>query len=146
LPGSLQLEAAAAEHARLDQRRGADILPELPERSVSRPSGLVNNVGITGSLGPDTTLETMRRVLDVNVLGVAPEMAEYGVRVNAVSPGTPLTDIHAAAGEPGRPQRVASRIPMRRPGRAEEIAKANMGLLSDRSSVTGTVLKVAGGL
>jgi NAD(P)-dependent dehydrogenase (short-subunit alcohol dehydrogenase family) len=165
-------------------------------------AGLVNNAGITGPLGSfaDTTVDTMRRVLDVNVLGtmamsqcvlrrwlaggtagsivnvssiaatlgaageyvhyaaskaavegftigLAREVAAKGIRVNAVSPGTALTDIHAAAGEPGRPQRVAARIPMQRPAEAQEIAEAIAWLLSERASyVTGTVLKVAGGL
>jgi len=80
-------------------------------------------------------------------IGLAREVAAKGIRVNAVSPGTALTDIHAAAGEPGRPQRVAARIPMQRPAEAQEIAEAIAWLLSERASyVTGTVLKVAGGL
>ena len=163
---------------------------------------LVNNAGITGRLGPfrDTTVETMRRVLDVNVLGtmlcaqhavrhwqdrrsagclvnvssvaatlgspheyvhyagakgavdsfsvgLAKEVAADGIRVNVVSPGPALTEIHAAAGEPDRPARVAARIPMGRPGTPEEIAQAVLWLLSDQASyVTGSILKVAGGL
>lgn len=37
-------------------------------------------------------------------------MAASGIRVNAVSPGTAYTDIHAAAGEPDRPAQVVSRV------------------------------------
>ena len=74
---------------------------------------------------------------------LAPKM----IRVNAVSPGTTLTEIHATAGEPGRPQRVAARIPMQRPGEVDEIAQAIVWMLSPEASyVTGTTLKVAGGL
>ena len=77
----------------------------------------------------------------------AKELATTGIRVNAVSPGTTQTDIHATAGEPGRPERVAGRIPMQRVARPEEIAEAIVWLLQDKASyVTGSVLKVAGGL
>ena len=73
-------------------------------------------------------------------------MAGEGIRVNAVRPGFIKTDIHAAGGEPGRIERVAPGVPMRRGGEPEEVASAIMWLLSDDASfVTGTVLDVAGG-
>ena len=78
--------------------------------------------------------------------GLARELAAEGVRVNAVSPGVIRTEIHASGGEPGRPERVAPGIPMRRPGEPEEVAQAILWLLSDAAAyVTGTVLEVAGG-
>lgn len=80
-------------------------------------------------------------------VGLAKELGPEGIRVNAVSPGTTLTDIHAAAGDPGRAARVASRIPMGRPAEPLEIAKAAVWLASsDASYVSGAVLRVAGGL
>jgi len=52
-----------------------------------------------------------------------------------------------AAGEPDRLARVSGRIPMGRPATAEEVAQAVLWLLSDAALyVTGTVIKVAGGL
>ena len=75
------------------------------------------------------------------------EHAAQGIRVNVVSPGPAQTEIHAAAGEPNRLARVVSRIPMGRPATADEVAQAVLWLLSDDALyVTGTVLKVAGGL
>ncbi len=80
-------------------------------------------------------------------VGLGKELAASGIRVNAVSPGTVLTDIHAAAGEPDRPARVASRIPAGRPGMPREIAAAVLWLLSGEASyVNATVLRVSGGL
>ena len=85
--------------------------------------------------------------LESFTVGLAKELAAEGIRVNAIAPGTTLTEIHATAGEPGRPARVAARIPMQRPGQPEEIAEAMLWLISEKASyVTGAVMPVAGGL
>lgn len=80
-------------------------------------------------------------------VGLAKELADQGVRVNAVAPGTVRTDIHAAAGDPDRLQRVAPNIPMGRAGEPDEIAPAIAWLLGPESAyVTGASIRVAGGL
>jgi glucose 1-dehydrogenase len=85
--------------------------------------------------------------VDAFTVGLAKELAAEGVRVNAVAPGIVATDIHAAAGEPGRADRVAQRVPLGRAGEPAEIAPAIGWLLSaDAAYVTGAVLRVAGGL
>ena len=84
--------------------------------------------------------------IDTLTVGLAREVAAEGVRVNAVSPGLIDTDIHAAAGEPGRIDRLMSAIPMRRAGTADEVAEAVLWLLSPAASyVTGANLPVSGG-
>jgi NAD(P)-dependent dehydrogenase (short-subunit alcohol dehydrogenase family) len=78
--------------------------------------------------------------------GLAKEVAARGMRVNAVAPGTTNTQIHAAAGDPGRGARVAAMLPMGRIAEPTEIAEAILWLASQRASyVTGAVLRVAGG-
>lgn len=85
--------------------------------------------------------------VDALTVGLAKELAGDGIRVNAVSPGTIRTTIHADAGEPGRPDRVAGRIPLGRPGEPDEVAPAVAWLLSDEAAyTTGAVIRVAGGL
>ncbi len=84
--------------------------------------------------------------IDTLTVGLSREVAAEGVRVNAVSPGLIDTDIHAAAGEPGRIDRLLSAIPMRRAGTADEVAEAVLWLLSPAASyVTGANLTVSGG-
>ena len=84
--------------------------------------------------------------LDTFTIGLAKEIIDEGIRVNAVRPGIIDTEIHARGGEPGRIERIAPTIPMKRAGTAEEVAQAILWLLSDDSSyVTGTLLDVSGG-
>jgi len=84
--------------------------------------------------------------IDTFTLGLSKEVAEEGIRVNAVRPGVIYTDIHASAGEPDRVERVKGAVPMRRGGTPEEVAHAVLWLLSDEASyITGALLDVAGG-
>jgi glucose 1-dehydrogenase len=85
--------------------------------------------------------------VDALVVGLAKELADDGVRVNAVAPGLVRTAIHAGAGDAGRLDRVTGRVPMGRPGEPDEIAPAIAWLLGpDAGYCTGAVLRVAGGL
>ena len=84
---------------------------------------------------------------DAFAVRLARELATQGIHVSAVAPGAVHTDIHATAGDPNRPARGVSRIPMARLGEPEEVAEAILWLLSDAVSYTsGAVLRVSGGL
>ena len=86
------------------------------------------------------------KALDTMTVGLAKEVAEEGIRVNAVRPGFIYTGMHAKGGEPGRVDRVKSLVPMQRGGQPEEVAAAILWLLSGEASyITGTILDVAGG-
>jgi glucose 1-dehydrogenase len=88
-----------------------------------------------------------KAAVEAFTIGLAKELAADQIRVNAVAPGTIRTGIHAAAGDPGRPDRVAKNIPLGRAGEPGEIAPAIAWLLGPEASyVTGAVLRVAGGL
>jgi NAD(P)-dependent dehydrogenase (short-subunit alcohol dehydrogenase family) len=84
--------------------------------------------------------------IDTLTLGLAKEVAEEQIRVNAVRPGFIYTEIHAQGGEPNRVDRVKSQVPMQRGGQPAEVANAVLWLLSDEASyVTGAILDVTGG-
>ncbi|WP_200914057.1 SDR family oxidoreductase, partial [Microbacterium sp. Leaf203] len=72
--------------------------------------------------------------IDTFTVGLAREVATEGVRVNAVRPGMIDTEIHASGGQPDRIERMRALIPMKREGRADEIAAAVLWLLSDEAS------------
>jgi NAD(P)-dependent dehydrogenase (short-subunit alcohol dehydrogenase family) len=85
--------------------------------------------------------------VDALTVGLAKELAGDGIRVNAVAPGLALTEIHAGAGVPDRAHRSADRVPLGRPADPREIAVAIAWLLGpDATYVTGSVLRVAGGM
>ncbi len=79
---------------------------------------------------------------------IAVEWARRGVRCNALCPGpidTPL--LAELMADPEWARRRLVHIPMGRPGRAEELAKAALFLASDDSSyMTGASLVVDGGI
>lgn len=79
---------------------------------------------------------------------LALELAERGIRVNAVSPGfidTPMTAPFLAA--PGRRDKVAAATPLRRVGAPTDVAGAVAWLAGDESSfVTGETIHVDGGI
>ena len=78
-------------------------------------------------------------------IGLAREVAEFGIRVNAVSPGVIDTDAHANLSKE-RKGYLKNSVPLGRFGNAEEVAETVEWLLSDHSSyITGTVIPVAGG-
>jgi NAD(P)-dependent dehydrogenase (short-subunit alcohol dehydrogenase family) len=87
-----------------------------------------------------------KAALDTLTIGLAKELGQQGVRVNAVRPGLIETEIHASGGHPDRAQRLGAATPMGRAGRPEEVAEAIVWLLSDAASyATGAILDVAGG-
>lgn len=99
-----------------------------------------------GSPGEYVDYAASKGAVDALTIGLAQEVAQEGIRVNAVRPGIIYTDIHASGGEPGRVDRVKAFVPMRRGGQPDEVARAIMWLLSDDASYsTGTFIDVSGG-
>jgi NAD(P)-dependent dehydrogenase (short-subunit alcohol dehydrogenase family) len=99
-----------------------------------------------GSPGEYIDYAATKGAIDTMTIGLAREIAEEGVRVNAVRAGFIYTDIHASGGEPNRVDRVKALVPMKRGGTAEEVAHAILWLLSDEAAyTTGSFIDVTGG-
>ena len=126
---------------------------EAVRRMSTRRGGtggaIVNVSSLASRLGsPNEYVDyaASKGALDTLTVGLAKEVAAEGIRVNAVRPGLIYTDIHAAGGEPGRVDRLKDAVPMKRGGRAEEVARAILWLLSDEASYSsGTFIDVSGG-
>jgi NAD(P)-dependent dehydrogenase (short-subunit alcohol dehydrogenase family) len=107
---------------------------------------LSSRASVLGGANEYVDYAAAKGAIDTLTIGLAHEVAQEGIRVNAVRPGVIYTDIHASGGEPGRVDRVKMNVPMRRGGTAEEVAQAILWLLSDEASfTTGSFLDVSGG-
>lgn len=90
---------------------------------------------------------TTKGAVDTLTRGLALEIADEGIRVNAVRPGLINTEMHASGGEPNRVDRLKAKIPMQRGGEPKEIAEAILWLATEKSSfVTGSFIDTSGGL
>jgi NAD(P)-dependent dehydrogenase (short-subunit alcohol dehydrogenase family) len=99
-----------------------------------------------GSPGEYVHYAASKGAIDTFTVGLAKEVTDDGIRVNAVRPGLIDTEIHASSGIPDRLARITPLVPMKRVGTADEVAAAVLWLLSDAASyITGAILDVSGG-
>ncbi|RYZ11315.1 MAG: SDR family oxidoreductase [Comamonadaceae bacterium] len=99
-----------------------------------------------GGSGQYVDYAASKGAIDSFTIGLAKEVAEEGIRVNAVRPGLIDTDIHASGGSPGRAAELAPQVPMKRTGSAMEVAHAIVWLTSPESSYTTmSTIDVTGG-
>lgn len=122
-----------------------------------RRSGSIVNIasisGLSGGYGPHVYSACKAAVIAMTK-SVALELAESGIRVNAVCPGNVETPIHTGVTDERWRERMEKIRPTHRDdqaidrmGQPEEIAAAVLWLASDASSyVTGHALTVDGGL
>ncbi|WP_374442909.1 SDR family oxidoreductase [Stella sp.] len=100
-----------------------------------------------GSPGEFVWYAASKGAIDSLTIGLAKEVAGEGIRVVGIAPGLTETDIHAAAGEPGRVARMVSLVPLGRAATPEEVAGQILFLLSDAAAYChGGTLRATGGL
>ena len=121
----------------------------MSTRHGGKGGSIVNITSAAAKLGaPGNYVDyaAAKGAVDSFTVGLALEVAGEGIRVNGVRPGIIDTEIHASGGIPDRAAQMASSLPMPRAGRAEEVARAILWLLSEEASyTTGTVIDVTGG-
>lgn len=117
----------------------------MSTRHGGKGGSIVNLSSVAARLGmPGEAVHyaLSKGAIDSFTLGLGREVAEEGIRVNAVAPGLIDTEMNSAE----RQAKFVSAVPIKRVGQAAEIAEAVAWLLSPGASyVTGTTLTVSGG-
>lgn len=112
-----------------------------------RAGSIVNIASIAAIDGESAQLEyvSSKAALIGATRKLASELGQFGIRVNAVAPGTTDTDMVRGMNT-GLMEKTLDRTIMRRLAKAEEIAKAVVFFLSDQSAfITGQTIRVDGG-
>lgn len=126
-----------------------EAIRRMSTRSGGQGGSIVNlssRAAVLGAPHEYVDYAASKGAIDAMTIGLAKEVADQGIRVNAVKPGLIYTDIHADSGEAGRVDRLKSGVPMQRGGLPTEVAEAIVWLLSDASSyTTASFIDVSGG-
>jgi NAD(P)-dependent dehydrogenase (short-subunit alcohol dehydrogenase family) len=129
------------------------------KRMAARGAGvIINIIGMGGKVANPIHLPggAANAALMLATAGLAAAYGPRGVRVNAISPGTTLTGrvqegLAVEAKMTGTPEaellsRQQAKIPLRRAGTPEEVARVVLFLASDAASyVTGAIIPMDGG-
>jgi short-subunit dehydrogenase len=100
----------------------------------------------TGGIAEEIHYASSKAAVDGFCLGLAKEVGNAGIRVNAVRPGLIGTSIHDVHGGMEVIQKWAAGVPLGRVGLPEEVAQTVLWLCSDHSSyVHGALIDVSGG-
>jgi 3-oxoacyl-[acyl-carrier protein] reductase len=122
------------------------VLPQM----VERKKGFVVNISSVaarfgGGLGA-LAYSSAKGAMSTFTKALAREFAPYGIRINAVSPGTIDTNYHRNFSKPEALEASASATPMGRIGKPEEVADVVVFLCSEGARfIQGQVVEVNGG-
>jgi 3-oxoacyl-[acyl-carrier protein] reductase len=163
-PGTPVVETSAAEFRRvlevnlvgtflMSRAVGAELVRSGRGGAIVNTSSIFGQQGVAGDAGYGSSKAGVILLTQVMAL----ELAPYGVRVNAISPGHMATEMHfdyvrALAHERGRTfeeelDAIRSSVPLGRHGTGDDVAGAVAWLASeDAAYVTGQTIGVNGGV
>lgn len=153
-PQHSRVDAVSTEHVRamfeVNSVAAFVCAREAARRMVAAGRGVIVNMSsraaVIGGAGEYVHYAASKAAVDALTVGLSNEVAGQGVRVVGLRPGLIDTEIHASGGDPGRAERLAPVIPMRRIGTPGEVSDAALWLLSDEASyITGTTIDIGGG-
>lgn len=119
-------------------------LPHLLESDNARIINISSVIGQAGGFG-QTNYSAAKAGMIGFTKSLAIELAKSNITVNTVCPGFIETDMLSEVPENVKEQ-IKAKIPKRRFGTAEEIAKAVIYLCQDGEYITGQQINVNGGL
>ena|ERR1022692_698448 len=121
------------------------VLEHMIERGSGRIVNISSVIGETGNIGQANYAASKAGLIGFSK-SLALEMAQRGITVNCVAPGFIETEMVGAIPKAVL-DKVIEKIPQRRLGRPDEVARVVKFLLDDESAyITGAVYTVNGGL
>lgn len=127
----------------LTQLAARDMVARGRKGAIINMSSLNSILAIPNQLAYVTSKGGLQQLTKAAALG----LAEHGIRVNAIGPGSIMTDLlkTVMADEAGR-RRILARTPMGRVGEPQEVAAVALFLASDMASyITGQTIFPDGG-
>jgi NAD(P)-dependent dehydrogenase (short-subunit alcohol dehydrogenase family) len=121
----------------------AAALPHLPEGG-----SIINTTSVTAYRGSQELVDyaATKGAIVAFTRSLSKQLAEKGIRVNAVAPGPVWTPLIPATFEGEKLEKFGQNVPLKRAGEPDEIAPAYVFLASrDASYMTGQVLHPNGG-
>ena len=121
------------------------VTPIMMKQRAGSIINMTSIVGISGNAGQANYSASKAGMIGLTK-SVAKELGSRGVRVNAIAPGFIATEMPGVLNEDTKKQWLLN-IPLRREGKAEDVANVAVFLGSDMASyVTGQVINCCGGL
>ena len=122
-----------------------NVIPHMMKKRTGRIINISSVVGISGNAGQCNYAASKAGIIGFTK-SLAKELASRNILVNAVAPGfieTNMTDVL----QKNVKEEIKKQIPLKRIGKAEDVANAVYFLTSEESSyITGQVLQVDGGM
>ena len=118
-------------------------------KAGSKPGAIVNlsSINAVVAIANQVPYSVSKGGVDQLTKVMALSLAPYGIRVNAIGPGSIMTDLLASVNEDRSARdRILSRTPLRRIGEPYEVAATAAFLASDEASyITGQTIYIDGG-
>jgi len=122
------------------------VIPQMKQQQSGRIINLSSLVAASGGRGTVLAYAAAKGAVNTFTKGLANELGEYKITVNAVAPGIILTPFHDKFSHPERLQEIIAATPLRRAGTPEEVAELIAYLSSDEAGfITGEIFSIDGG-
>lgn len=120
------------------------VIPTMMEQKYGKIVNLSSVSAYNGNFGQTNYAASKAAIMGMTRV-MAKELGKYGINVNAVAPGSILTEMYAAVPEEVKQKKLAA-IPLRRYGDPEEAANLLAFLASDEASyITAQTITIDGG-
>ncbi len=122
------------------------VIPYMKEQRGGRIINISSLAAQVGGRGGSLPYAAAKAAVNTFTKGLANELGQYNITVNAVAPGIILTPFHDQFSRPDRLQEVINATPLGRAGSPEEVAELVSFLASDEAGfITGEVIGIDGG-